>query len=125
MLTFDIKSDDPATFGTQAHTVPYSYKHWDFFGSVSSTTSWTTFSKEVTITPDLATSGAIAFNLGKEATAFYFDNISLTKYNEEGSGGGVSEAGYALEINNPSIVNAWEAQTVYDLVAENNEGLIE
>lgn len=115
MLTFDIRSDAPASFSTQAHIVPYSYKHWDFFGSISSTTSWTTFSKEVTITPDLATSGAIAFNLGKESTAFYFDNISLTKYNEEGSGGGVSEAGYALEINNPSIVNAWEAQTAYDI----------
>lgn len=124
MLTFDVKSDNPASFGTQAHTIPYTYKHYDFFGTVSATPTWTTYSKEVTITPDLASSGAIAFNLGLHATTFYFDNLSLTKYNEEG-GDGVSEAGYALEISNPSVVNAWEAQTVHDLSGiENNSDYI-
>lgn len=113
-LTFDVKSDVAASFGTQAHIVPYSYKHWNFFGEISSTPTWETFSQEVTITTDMADAAAIAFNLGKHATTFYFDNFSLTKYNEEGSGG-VSEAGYALEISNPSVVNAWEAQTAYDL----------
>lgn len=124
MLTLDVKSDDPASFGTQAHVVPYTYKHYDFFGSIATTSTWSTYSKEVTITPDLASSGAIAFNLGLHATTFYFDNLSLTKYNEEG-GGGASEAGYALEISNPSVVNAWEAQTVHDLSGiENNSDYI-
>jgi endo-1,4-beta-xylanase len=87
MLTMDVRSDADATFATQAHTVPYAYKHWDFFGSISSTPVWSTFSKEITITESLAATGTIAFNLGKNATNYYFDNISLTKLNEEGGGG--------------------------------------
>lgn len=113
-LSFDVKSDAPASFGTQAHLVPYTYKHYEFFGTVSTTSSWTTFSKEITITEEMASSGAIAFNLGLHATTFYFDNLSLTKYNEAGGGGGSSQGGYALKMSNPSVVNAWEAQTAYD-----------
>jgi len=86
-LTMDVRSDADATFATQAHTVPYSYLYWDFFGSISSTSQWSTFTKEITITESQAKAGTIAFNLGKNATNYYFDNISLKKYNEEGGGG--------------------------------------
>ena len=86
ILTMDVRTDAACSFATQAHVVPYQYKHWDFFGSINATTAWTTFTKEITITSDVATTGAIAFNLGKNATNYYFDNVKLTKYNANGGG---------------------------------------
>jgi GH35 family endo-1,4-beta-xylanase len=83
-LSMDVKADVACSFATQAHVVPYQYKYWDFFGSINATTSWTPFEKEITVTTDIETTGAIAFNLGKTATTYYFDNIKLTKYNEDG-----------------------------------------
>ncbi len=84
-LKMDIRADVPATYPTQAHVTPGAYKHWDFFGALSATPNWTTYTREITVTPEMATCGAIAFNLGKTATNFYFDNITLTKYNATGS----------------------------------------
>jgi endo-1,4-beta-xylanase len=85
-LTMDVRADAAATYSTQAHVVPYQYKHWDFFGQVSATTSWAPFVKEITITAETAGVTAIAFNLGNTATSYYFDNIELTKYNPDGGG---------------------------------------
>ncbi|GAB3027899.1 hypothetical protein GCM10027051_36100 [Niabella terrae] len=117
-FSVDVRSDAPATFSTQAHVVPYSYKYWDFFGSIASSVTWSTYKKQITITSDMASAGAIAFNLGKTATSYYFDNISLKKYNEKGSG----NAGYAYGFSNPSAVNFWEAQVAYDVPAlQNNQ----
>lgn len=87
LLTMDIKSDATASYSTQAHTAPGAYKHWDFFGSLTSTPEWTTYTKEITVSGDQATANTIAFNLGKTATTYYFDNIKVTKYNESGGGG--------------------------------------
>lgn len=84
-LSMDVRSDVDASYSTQAHTAPGAYKHWSFFGTVNSTTEWTKFEKEITITDNTATATTIAFNLGKTATNFYFDNIQLTKYTEGGS----------------------------------------
>ncbi|WP_460687263.1 endo-1,4-beta-xylanase [Niabella aquatica] len=120
-LSIDVRSDAAASFGTQAHVVPYSYKHWDFFGTISSTPTWTKYTKQITVTSDMATAGAIAFNLGKTATNYYFDNITLKKYNEKGSG----NAGYSYTFSNPSAVNFWEAQVAYDVPAlQNNQQYI-
>jgi endo-1,4-beta-xylanase len=83
-LSMDVRSDANASFSTQAHVVPGSYKHWDFFGTISSTSAWAKYTKQITVTTDMATSGAIAFNLGKTATSYYFDNITLKKYNLSG-----------------------------------------
>lgn len=121
ILSMDLRSDQPATFSSQAHTVPYSYKHWDFFGSFNSTTTWTTFKKEIVIAAETSECTTIAFNLGKTATNYYFDNISLTKYNELGSSSGPTESGFALKITNPSATDSWSAQAVYDVTGiENN-----
>ena len=121
-LTLFAKSDAPAEFGSQAHTVPYSYKYWDFFGTFNTKNEWVKFEKEITISGDTENCTTIAFNLGKTATTFYFDNFSLAKYNEEGNNtGGPTEAGFALKMSNPSQVNSWEAQTAYDITeTENN-----
>ncbi len=85
-LTMDIRADVEATFPTQAHVVPYQYKHWDFFGALTATTEWTTYTREITINDNTSGTTAIAFNLGATATTYYFDNITLTKYNESGGG---------------------------------------
>lgn len=83
-LTMDVRSDVDATYPTQAQISPGAYKHWDFFGAIPSTTTWTTYTKEITISESTENCGAIAFNLGATATSYYFDNITLTKYNETG-----------------------------------------
>lgn len=85
-LRMDVRADAAASFATQAHTTPGAYKHWDFFGTISATTDWTTFVKEITVSESVATTGTIAFNLGHNATSYYVDNITLKKYNPEGSG---------------------------------------
>ena len=85
ILKMDIRSDVDASYPTQAHVTPGAYKHWDFFGSLSSTTTWQTYTKEITVSASQATCGTLAFNMGKTATNFYFDNITLTKYSETGS----------------------------------------
>lgn len=86
-LTMDVRSDVDASYPTQAHTVPYAYKYWNFFGSIPSTTEWNTFAAEVTIDDNTSGCTTIAFNLGAIATNYYFDNIEVTKYNENGGGG--------------------------------------
>jgi GH35 family endo-1,4-beta-xylanase len=83
-LKMDVRSDVAASYSTQAHITPGAYKFYDFFGTISSTPTWATYTKEITVTADMATSGSIAFNLGKTATNFYFDNITLKKYNLSG-----------------------------------------
>ncbi|MDR0699968.1 MAG: endo-1,4-beta-xylanase [Tannerella sp.] len=87
-LTMDIKSDINASYSTQAHTAPGAYKHWDFFGTLSSTPQWTTFTKEISVSDDQATSTTIAFNLGLTATTYYFDNIKIEFYNEKPTASG-------------------------------------
>jgi len=82
-LSMDIKSDVPASYSTQAQTAPGAYKHWDFFGTLSSTTQWTTYTREITVSGDQATSNTIAFNLGTTATTYYFDNVLVEFYNEK------------------------------------------
>ena len=120
ILRMDVRSDDPASFATQAHVVPYQYKHWDFFGAISSTPTWSEFVKEITVSADVATTGTIAFNLGNTATTYYFDNIRLEKYNEKGGGNVPTNAGYAMKLTNPQQQNFWEAQvgTNFDALKE-------
>lgn len=87
-LSMDVKADVDASFATQAHIQPGEYVHWDFFGAINATPEWSTFTKKVIVTESTLGTGTIAFNLGNTATTYYFDNIKLTKYNEQGSGGG-------------------------------------
>lgn len=119
ILKMNVRSDAPASFATQAHVVPYQYKHWDFFGSISSTSTWSEFVKEITVSADVATTGTIAFNLGLTATSYYFDNIRLEKFNEKGGSEPV-DAGYAMMLTNPKTQNPWEAQVGTDFAALTN-----
>lgn len=86
ILEMDVKADAAANVPTQAHTVPYAYKHWDFFGQVSFTSEWTHFVKEIVIADNTSEVTCIAFNLGATATNYYFDNIQLKWFNEDGGG---------------------------------------
>ncbi len=93
-LTMDVRSDADASFGTQAHSTPYNYLYWDFFGTINSSATWSTYVKEITVGPDVAGTGALAINLGKTATSYYFDNIKIEKLNESG---GASEPSWLLQ----------------------------
>lgn len=84
-LTVDIRADVATTSPTQAQLNPGGYKHWDFFGNLSYTTTWTTYVKEITVTSNMDACNTIAFNLGKTATSFYYDNLKIEKYSATGS----------------------------------------
>jgi len=84
-LTMDVRADATASSPTQAQLNVGGYKHWDFFGAVPYTTTWTKYVKEITVSKEMVTCNVIAFNLGKFATSFYYDNIKLEKYNATGS----------------------------------------
>lgn len=80
-LTMDIKSDVNTSYPTQAHTAPGAYKHWDFFGTLAATPVWTTYVKEITVASNQDGANTIAFNLGKAATTYYFDNAKVEIWN--------------------------------------------
>src|SRR5690606_11149731 len=88
MLTMDVRADQEASYSTQAHVVPYTYKHWDYFGAITATTTWSQYIREITIDANTEVVTTIAFNLGNTTTNYYFDNISITKLNESGNGNG-------------------------------------
>lgn len=106
-LSMDVRADAAASFTTQAHVVPYQYKHWDFFGAINATTEWSTFEKELTISDLVAGTGALAYNLGHNATSYYFDNITLTKYNESGGGGPALEPSVITNTDFESSDAGW------------------
>ncbi len=85
-LTMDVKADVDVSYSTQAHVVPYEYKHWDFFGTINATTDWQTITVDITIADNTSCCTAIAFDLGSTATTYYFDNISVERYNPEDGG---------------------------------------
>lgn len=87
VFSMDIKSDTPATINTQAQSAPGTYMSNGIFGSISTTTEWTTITKEITIGSGdngFEGLGAVAFNLGLTATTYYIDNISFQKKVIEG-----------------------------------------
>ena len=47
VFSMDIKSDTPATINTQAQSAPGTYMSNGIFGSISTTTEWTTITKEM------------------------------------------------------------------------------
>lgn len=100
VFSVDVKSLDNAEIETQAQSAPGQYLHWQMFGNISSSSSWTTFTKEITIGTEAAGwegLGAVALNLGKYATTYYFDNISFQK----------------KEIKNPGLTDEEKREVVY------------
>lgn len=85
-LEMDIKSDVDTSINTQAHTAPGSYKHYDFFGTLTANPTWKHISIDVTINENTSGCNTIAFNLGTTAATYQFDNIEVSKYNENGNG---------------------------------------
>lgn len=121
-LSMEVRADKEASFATQAHSEPGGYLHYDFFGQITATPEWTTYTMQITIGDNTTGAGTIAFNLGNTATSYYFDNIELTKFNE---GGGKKyeektpeekkkilsdelERWIAGMMSNASSVNAWD-----------------
>lgn len=86
LFSMDVKSDDNATFNTQAQAGVGEYLSNGIFGSISTTNKWKSVVKQITISSGangFEGLGAIAFNLGKTATTYYFDNISFKKKVDE------------------------------------------
>jgi endo-1,4-beta-xylanase len=121
-LSMDVRSDVSTSFATQAHVVPYQYKYWELFGSISATTEWTTFTKQITVTEDILGTGAIAFNLGNTATSFYFDNINLAKYNESGGGGSSLEPSVITNTDFENGLSGWGGWGNGSSIALSDEG---
>ena len=84
-LTLDVRADVDASSPTQAQLNVGGYKHWDFFGAVPYTSAWAAYVKEITVTEQMKDCNTIAFNLGKTASSFYYDNLKIEKYNATGS----------------------------------------
>ena len=83
IVEFDYKATVPAVGYTQSHANPGEYQHWECLGDINFTNEWRHFSKEITISKEMAGDcglGSIAFSLSverdKEIT-YYFDNISV------------------------------------------------
>lgn len=85
-LKMDIKADVATTFGSQYHGDIGQYLG-GAVGDIAVTTAWTTYTKRFTVSSSNSTDvGAIAFDIGKTATTFYFDNVSLRRVNPNGGG---------------------------------------
>ena len=81
-VEFDYKASQEATTNTQAHGEPGAYHHWNLFGDVKFTTEWQHFSKDITVTADMAGADgllSIAFNMAVQvsATEYYLDNFGV------------------------------------------------
>ena len=85
-VSFDYRSDTPATVSTQAHAEPSDYIHYEMFGNLNFSSDWQTFTSEATVTESQSTADkkflSVAFNLSELADAnnYYFDNISFEVY---------------------------------------------
>ena len=74
-VTFKVKADAPATFGTQSHAAPGAFLHYACIGDVEATTSWTEVTRMATVTKEMKDMYSIAFNLsdGQENYAYFKD----------------------------------------------------
>lgn len=83
-LTMRVRADvAPQTVGSQSHSRPTEYIHWDAgVGNINVTGEWVTITKEITVTHDMSSSDnmrTIAFNLADstQAANYYFDDVKL------------------------------------------------
>lgn len=82
-LTMKVRADVAQTVGSQSHSGPGNYIHWDAgVGNIDVTGEWLTITKEITVTHDMSSSDnmrTIAFNLANkdQATNYYFDEVKL------------------------------------------------
>lgn len=83
-LTMRVRADvAPQTVGSQSHSRPTEYIHWDAgVGNINVTGEWVTITKEITVTHDMSSSDnmrTIAFNLADstQATNYYFDDVKI------------------------------------------------
>lgn len=89
-VEFDYKvaTGQTSTVGTQSHSEPGSYNHWDCIGDVSFTDEWQHFSANIQVSDAMGNGvgndknnsfQTIAFNLWTgTAITYYFDNVVLT-----------------------------------------------
>ena len=81
-VTFKVKSDHTASFGTQSDKSPCDFFYWDCIGQVESTTSWTNVTREVKVTDEMDGMYSITFNLadGQENYAYFKDIVVKVKH---------------------------------------------
>ncbi len=128
-LAMDVRADEAAAFATQAHRTPGDYQHWDFFGTINATTEWQHIEVEVTaLEGETAGVASVAFNLGNTATKYYFDNLEIRWYNEEGAGETIVERtaqekkdtlSYHLEQYMAAVIEASKENTLaWDVIKD-------
>ena len=82
-LTMKVRADVAQTVGSQSHSGPGNYIHWDAgVGNINVTTDWVTITKEITVTHDMSPEDnmrTIAFNLANstQAANYYFDDVKI------------------------------------------------
>lgn len=82
-LTMKVRADVAQTVGSQSHSGPGNYIHWDAgVGNIDVTTAWVTITKEITVTHDMSPEDnmrTIAFNLANstQAANYYFDDVKI------------------------------------------------
>lgn len=82
-LTMKVRADVAQTVGSQSHSGPGNYIHWDAgVGNIDVTGEWLTITKEITVTHDMSSSDnmrTIAFNLANstQAANYYFDDVKI------------------------------------------------
>ena len=82
-LTMRVRADVAQTVGSQSHSGPGNYIHWDAgVGNIDVTGEWLTITKEITVTHDMSSSDnmrTIAFNLANstQAANYYFDDVKI------------------------------------------------
>ena len=81
-VTFKVKSDHTASFGTQSDMNPCNFFYWDCIGQVESTTSWTNVTREVKVIDEMDGMYSITFNLadGQENYAYFKDIVVKVKH---------------------------------------------
>lgn len=118
VLSLKIKGSKAGPIGAGFQN-PANYSGQGDYPALAITNEW----KEIKLSTIISGPNAKRFlvNFGTFDGSIWIDDITIRREDPNGGSNGPSEGGYALKLTNPTVVNAWEAQTVHDLTGmENN-----
>ncbi|MCQ2196677.1 MAG: RICIN domain-containing protein [Bacteroidaceae bacterium] len=92
-VSFAYKADNNANIGTQSHSTPGNYSHYEAIGTINFTGQWKRYTNVITLSAgDMVKNGgfgAVAFNLNDLATAntYYIADVRIMKLVKDESAG--------------------------------------